>query len=55
MPCRAHEVKNPISGTVFGGGWINANSVGLDPEKRILGWPGAGLIRISLIEFRTKN
>ena len=55
MPSWAHEVKEPIFGTVWGGGgWTNGNSVGLDPEKRILGCPSAWLIRNSLIiEFST--
>ena len=35
--------------TVWGGGGINGNSVGQDPEKRILGCPCARLIGISLI------
>ena len=49
MPSRAREVKEPIFSTGWGGGWINGNSVGLDPEKRILGCPSAWLIRIRLI------
>ena len=56
MPCRAHEVKKPIFGTLFGGGggWINGSSVSLDPEKHILGCPNAWLMRIRLIiEFST--
>ena len=57
VPSRAHEVKNPIFGTVWGGGgvgWINGNSVSLDPKKRILGCRSAWLMRISLIiEFST--
>ena len=53
VPCRAQEMKKPIFGTVWGGG-TNGNSVGLDPEKRILGCPGAWLMRIRLIvEFST--
>ena len=32
---------------------MNGNCVGLDPEKSILGWPGAWLIRLSFIEFST--
>ena len=33
---------------------MNGNSVGRDPEKRILGWPSAWLMRIRLIiEFST--
>ena len=53
MPCRAHEVKKPIFGTVWGG-WINGNSVGLDPEKRILGCPSTLLIKNKLIiQFST--
>ena len=54
MPSRAHVVKKPIFSTVWGGGWINGNSVGLDPEKCILGCPSALLMRIRLIiEFST--
>ena len=54
MPCRAHEVKKPIFGTVLGGGGVNRNSDGLDPEKHILGCPSAWLMRIRLIiEFST--
>ena len=55
VPCLAHKVKNPIFGTVpGGGGWINGNYAGLDPEKRILGWPVAWLMRTGLIiEFST--
>ena len=49
MPYRAHEVKKPIFSTVWGGGGINGNSVGLDPEKCILGCPSAWLMRIRLI------
>ena len=37
MPCRAHEMKEPIFGTVLERGWINGNSVGLDPEKMRFG------------------
>ena len=39
----------------FGGeGWINGNSVRLDPEKRILGCPSAWLMKMMLIiEFST--
>ena len=48
MPYRAHEVKKPIFSTVWGGG-TNGNSVGLDPEKCILGCPSAWLMRIRLI------
>ena len=48
MPSRAHVVKEPIFSTVWGGGWINGNSVGLDPEKCILGCPSAWLMRIRL-------
>ena len=41
-------------GTVWGGGRINGNSVGLDPEKRILGCLSARLLRPRLInEFST--
>ena len=47
--CRAHEVKKPIFGTAFLGGGMNGESVGLDPEKRILGWPSAWLIGTRLI------
>ena len=54
MPSRAHVVKEPIFSTVWGGGWINGNSVGLDPEKCILGCPSALLMGIRLIiEFST--
>ena len=54
MPYRAHEVKKPIFGTVWGGGGVNGNSVGLDPEKHILGCPSAWMMRIRLIiEFST--
>ena len=54
MPSRAHEVKEPIFSTVWGGGWINGNSVGLDPEKCILGCPSAWLMRMSfIIKFST--
>ena len=49
MPYRAHEVKKPIFGTVLGGGGASGNSVGLNPEKRILGCPSAWLMRIELI------
>ena len=49
MPSRAHEVKKPIFSTVLGGGGTNGNSVGLDPEKCILGCPSAWLVRIRLI------
>ena len=54
MPYRAHEVKKPIFGTVLGGGGgggggASGNSVGLDPEKRILGCPSAWWMRIRLI------
>ena len=50
MPSWAHEVKEPIFSTVWGGGvWINGNSVGLDPEKRILGCPSAWLMRTKLM------
>ena len=48
MHSRAHVVKKPIFSTVWGGGWINGNSVGLDPEKCILGCPSAWLMRIRL-------
>ena len=49
MPSRAHEVKEPIFSTVMGGGgWINGNSVGLDPQKCILGCPSTWLMRIRL-------
>ena len=52
MPCRAHEVKKLIFGTVSWGVWINENSVGLGPEERILGRPGAWLMGIRLkMEF----
>ena len=54
MPRRAQEVKNPFFSTVPGAGWINGNSVGLDPEERIIGCPSAWLIRMRLtIELRT--
>ena len=54
MPSRAHEVKKPIFSTVWGAGWINGNSVCLDPDKRILGCPSAWLMRAKLIiEFNT--
>ena len=54
MPCRAHEMKEPIFGTVLERGWINGNSVGLDPEKCVLGCPSALLMGIRLIiEFST--
>ena len=49
MPCWAHKVKKPIFPSVFGWGWINGNSVGLDPEKHILGCRSAWLMRIRLI------
>ena len=50
MPYRAHEVKKPIFGTVLGGGGgASGNSVGLNPEKRILGCPSVLLMRIELI------
>ena len=49
MPSRAHEVKELIFSTVWGGEWINGNSVGLDPEKCILRCPSACLMRIRLI------
>ena len=48
VPCRAQEVKKSIFGT-FGGGWMNGSSVGLDPQKRILGCPSAWLMRIRLV------
>ena len=48
VPSRAHRVREPIFGTVWGGGWMNGNSVSLDPEKRILGCPSAWLMGISL-------
>ena len=54
MLCRPHKVKKTFFGTVLGGGWINGNSVGLDPEKGILGCPGAWLMGIRLIiQFST--
>ena len=50
VPGRAPEVKQPILSTVWeGGGWINGNSVGLDPEERILGCYSAWLMRTRLI------
>ena len=49
MPYRAHEVKKPFFGTLWGGGGANGNSVGLEPEKWILGCPSAWLQRIRLI------
>ena len=52
VPSRAHGVKEPIFGTVWGGGWMNGNSVSPDPQKRILGCPSAWWMIISLlIEF----
>ena len=48
VSCRAHEVKNPIFGTLGGGG-LNGKFVGLDPGKCILGCPSAWLLRIRLI------
>ena len=36
-------------GTVWGGGRINGNCVGLDPEKRILGCPSTRLMRMRLV------
>ena len=55
MPYRAHEMKKPIFGTVWGGGGLgNRNSVGLDPEKRILECRSAWLTKIrGVIEFST--
>ena len=42
--------------TVWGWGWINGNSVGLDTEKHILGCSSAWLMRIRLtIEFSTRK
>ena len=39
---------------LLGGGWTSRNSVGLDPEKRILGCPSALLMIIRfIIEFST--
>ena len=49
VPCRAHKVKKPICGTLFLGWWMNGNSVGLDPEKCISGWPSAWLMGTRLI------
>ena len=54
MPCRAHEMKEPIFGTVLERGLMNGNSVGLDPEKCVLGCPSAWLMRMSfIIKFST--
>ena len=54
VPCRAHEAKKPIFGTVWGGEGRNGTFVGLDPVKRILGCPSAWLLRIRLtVEFST--
>ena len=41
VPLGANEVKNPIFCTSPGEGWMNGNSVGLDPENRILGCQSA--------------
>ena len=54
MPSWAHEMKEPIFGTVLEGGWINGSSVALDPEKCFLGCPSAWLMRMSfIIKFST--
>ena len=50
VPCRAHEVKKThVQHCFFLGGWLNGNSVGLDPGKGILGCPSAWLMGIRLI------
>ena len=37
-----------VESSMGGGGWINAKSVCLGSRKRILGWPSAWLILISV-------
>ena len=49
MPSRAYDVKKPIFDTVWGGRWRNGKSVGLDPEKCILGCLSAWLMSNRLI------
>ena len=53
--CQGAAYSVSIFGTSEGGGgWINRNSVGLDPEKRILGSPSTWLMKRSVgMEFST--
>ena len=47
--CQGTAYSVPIVWKRGEGGWINVNSVGLDPEKRVLGCPSAWLMRNRLI------
>ena len=46
--CQGAAYSVSIFGTSEGGGWINGTSVGLDPEKRILGSPSTWLMKRSV-------